>query len=454
MVVGDLLMETRRALGPRCSSFRDVAVSAFSARESAGLVLDATVTLQGFGTLVGYLVAVGDLVSSSVKKGWGLGGEVVVRPAFFLPRFGGEWDMAISTRVFTLILLSLGVFFPLCLLRRLESLRALAAGTMVIYFVFLLVLAKEAAAGGGGGGGELNWMGNGWAPLSRVLPIIALSYSCVPLMIEVRKQLERKLASQQQVDSAWRFVSIASFVASGFFYVATGFLGYVAFSASTQANVLSNLEDLGWIATGVNALFAVSLVVSYPLIAFVVREPIRRTFYFLTGAVFSDDNAADVRNGELHDDYRKDDDAELNSNNNNSQRSLTTNETKQSMKKNTEASQTDLSDARSNTNSVENPTFLMFVLEALIVTSLTLAAAIALPGIDVVLELIGGTAAVFVSYIAPVGLFLIVKPERTYAKDFYKAVTIGLVGMLISVLTCWNLWVSLSKGTTNGVGGG
>ena len=50
IVVGDLLMETRRALGPKVSSFREMAV-AVSGSQWGGVALDATVALQSFGTL-------------------------------------------------------------------------------------------------------------------------------------------------------------------------------------------------------------------------------------------------------------------------------------------------------------------------------------------------------------------------------------------------------------------
>jgi len=100
-------------------------------------------------------------------------------------------------------------------------------------------------------------------------------------------------------------------------------------------------------------------------------------------------------------------------------------------------------DNRSTDSKEYTPPWLLFTLEAAIVTSATLAAAIAVPGIDVVLELIGGTAAVFVSYVAPVGLFFLVKPEPTFRRDWFKALVIGFVGVWIGILTCWNLYASL-----------
>lgn len=85
--------------------------------------------------------------------------------------------------------------------------------------------------------------------------------------------------------------------------------------------------------------------------------------------------------------------------------------------------------------------FAMFSLEALCVTALALSASIAVPGIDVALEFIGGTAAVFVNYLAPVFMFLIVRPEATFKRDAGKAIFIGVVGALVTCSTLGNLFL-------------
>lgn len=443
IIVGDLLMETRRALGPKVSTFRDMGVAATGSRWG-GILLDATVTLQSFGTLCGYVIAVGDLVSSSLHKDWNVP-ELIQVPSFIANMIFSSSDdkniHVITVRSFSLIFLTVFVFFPLCLLKKLESLRSLAASTMFIYCFFLLVLLKECAtrvALGDFHMGEmgerkvmpsapLNWMNGGLNNLFRVLPIIALSYSCVPLMFEVRRTLERRLPSRSQVESSWKVVAIASFAASGFFYIATGFLGYVAFRGSTSANVLTNLEDLGWIASMVNALFAASLVVSYPLICFVVREPVRRVLFWSVSFVTREGDDEESSKNELDVEQRPVMSNAGGNGNNNVNNLSELNQSKDSLSRNPIDS---------------SPPLAIFVLEAAIVTSATLAAAIAFPGIDVILELIGGTAAVFVSYVAPVGLFYLVKPE-SFQKDRIKAFVIGLVGTWIGILTCWNLWVSL-----------
>ena len=448
VVVGDLLMETRRALGPRVSSFREMAV-AVTGSPWGGVVLDATVALQSFGTLVGYVVACGDLVSGSLlRKGLNAPDEV------YLP-MQADWRywlhgaltesfvapparILVGLRPLALICLTCFVFFPLCLLRKLESLRALAASTLVIYAIFLLVLGKEAimrvVIGDLGHFTEdddngtpqvmpaapLNWV-SGYTNLMRVLPIIALSYSCVPLMIEVRRNLEKRVASQNKVDAAWRIVIIAAFAASGFFYLCTGFLGYIAFRGSTSVNVLTNLDNLGPLAMAVNALFVASLIVSYPLICFVVREPVRRVVLWcmaLAGLRMAAHNAKKLKSESSVEDAVEESDDHGNNGN---------------------------SDTDASGDDDDDVPVLLFVLEAAIVTGGTLMAAIAVPGIDVVLELIGGTAAVVVSYIAPVGLFLAVKPARTYEKDRLKAVLIGLSGAFVGVLTCYNLWRSFAS---------
>ncbi len=124
-------------------------------------------------------------------------------------------------------------------------------------------------------------------------------------------------------------------------------------------------------------LFAVSLVVSYPLICFVVRQPFRRAL------------------------------------------------------------------ASSSRWSEKKPE-VVFSLEAMLVCLATLVAAIAVPGIDVALELIGGTAAVFVNYLAPVGIFFLVKPE-SFARRRLRATCIALVGTSVSLITLANLAARLTK---------
>lgn len=271
VVVGDLLMETRKALGPSVFSFREMGCAAFQSNY-AGYVLDFTVTLQSFGTLVGFVVAVGDLVSFSLRAQFGVSSQVEVP---FV-------HQVVSVRTYALMLLTLGVYFPLCLLRRLDSLRALAAFTMLVYVFFLLVLADSAFEAGDYSGVE--WYKADFVALFRVLPIIALSYSCVPLMMEVRSDFESKLATSPRLEQHWQRVVVHAFALSGSFYILTGFLGYLAFAQGTRPNVLANLQEqvgAGWLAHGVNLLFAISLIVSYPLICFVVRQPFRRALLSL-----------------------------------------------------------------------------------------------------------------------------------------------------------------------------
>ena len=246
----------------------------------------------------------------------------------------------------------------------------------IVYLFFLLVLFHQVVAGPKSKPSNTLhiWVGedHDLTGLFRVMPIIALRDSCVPLMMEIRADVESKLAHSAQLEHVWRWILVYSFGLSGMFYIFTGLFGYVGYGARTKPNVLRNLQDSGGsLAALVNFLFATSLVVSYPLICFVVRQPFRRAL------------------------------------------------------------------ATSSRWLATKPE-IIFSLEAMIVCTSTLVTAIAVPGIDVVLEFIGGTAAVFVNYLAPVGIFFLVRPE-SFPRRQYRAACIALVGTTVSIITLSNL---------------
>jgi sodium-coupled neutral amino acid transporter 2 len=146
------------------------------------LALQVAVILNNMGGLVVYLIIVGDVLVGA-KKETGLL-EPLGEP--FTNRF-----FAVGMTV----LLCVG---PLCLLRRIESLKYTSAASMVLSFVFVLItfslLTGRVAAGEVG---AVNWFPATDASLTdklRTLPMFVTAYVCHYNMHPVRCAAARKRA--------------------------------------------------------------------------------------------------------------------------------------------------------------------------------------------------------------------------------------------------------------------
>lgn len=368
--VSDIVMKVKEHVG--AATYRACAEECFG--KVGGLLLDIAIFLQSFGTLTGYTMVVGDVIPpvlmdiAGIPKGSNpnlitlndlLGPRLHLQQSIMdtmhqqtFANSEVNWTRAsltsmassiesISLRTLSMMFTSIFILVPLCLLRSLDSLRGLTASSFIAYFIMLFILFREAVRrvllydlgphineylGASDAttvlfgiqpsavpvmpASSLHWTGVTLGALFNVLPIITLSYSCVPFMFEVHRALlatkengshDSKDHPQQpdklqihvaagdsskaptNIEREWRFVTSTSFISACFFYTSFGFFGVLAFRGATLVNILTNLEQAvgSFVANCANVLFAMSLIASYPIIMSVVRQPLRRIFHFI-----------------------------------------------------------------------------------------------------------------------------------------------------------------------------
>lgn len=171
------------------------------------------------GTIV-YFVVVADLVSPVCQS------EVSARSALCEP----ELIMALSAVV----------VFPICLFRKLHLLQKITtAGVVCLVFLIAVVIARcsESIADNGGAADSaslVDWSAKDWV---FVFSIQGLSFCCqfnfAPLVGELRDPTEKRVGVL-----SWTTIGLASLASAVF-----GALGYSAFGADTDGNILLNYDD-------------------------------------------------------------------------------------------------------------------------------------------------------------------------------------------------------------------
>ena len=169
------------------------------------------------------------------------------------------------------------VHTPLCLLRRVDSLKFTSALSMCLSFLFIsitvaLVTDRLAA----GRIGNINWLPDKDASLGDVLktlPVVMTAYVCHynlhPIFAEMAQPSEPRM----------RRVATSALVLCTFVYWLVGTAAYVLFTDRTADDVLMNFgRDLDmqrgerWVERAVKLGYATSLSCTFPLIQVSLRQ--------------------------------------------------------------------------------------------------------------------------------------------------------------------------------------
>ncbi|KAJ4972017.1 hypothetical protein NE237_005116 [Protea cynaroides] len=251
-------------------TYAGVMREAFGGIGSLGLQI--CVMLTNLGSLIVYLIIIGDVLSGSQS------GESI-HLGILQEWFGFHWW---NTRAFALLFTVLFVMLPLVLLRRVESLRFTSAISVLLAVVFVgisLVMAILAL-----------WEGKTQRP--RLLPDLAHQsffelFTAVPVIVTAFTfhfnvhPIAAELSKPSKMVSAVRH----SLVLCSTIYLAVGFFGYLLFGDSIMPDILVNFDRnshtpmASLLDDMVRLSYALHLVLVFPLLNFSLRANVHEILF-------------------------------------------------------------------------------------------------------------------------------------------------------------------------------
>ncbi|KAF7038388.1 hypothetical protein CFC21_048581 [Triticum aestivum] len=257
-----MLRYTAWASGP--PSYAGIMGDAFGRRAGAA-ALNVFIAFTTAGTLVVYLIIIGDVLSGSVDGG----GE---HAGVLQELFGPQWW---TSREFVILATAVAVLLPLVLLRRVDSLRYTSAVSILLAAVFMLITMGIA----------VYTVFTGTAKMPRMLPDFSTLaspfelFTAVPVIVVAFTfhfnvhPIRAELSKTSDMKSAVRI----SLVLCAAIYAAVGFFGFLLFGDATMPDVLANFDRSS--GSGVpQALndaarlsYALHLVLVFPLLHYSLR---------------------------------------------------------------------------------------------------------------------------------------------------------------------------------------
>ncbi|KAF7024411.1 hypothetical protein CFC21_036770 [Triticum aestivum] len=245
-------------------SYAGIMGDAFGRRAGAA-ALNIFIAFTTAGTLVVYLIIIGDVLSGSVEGG----GE---HAGVLQELFGRQWW---TGREFVILATAVVVLLPLVLLRRVDSLRYTSAVSILLAAVFMLITMGIA----------VYTVFTGTAKMPRMLPDFSTLaspfelFTAVPVIVVAFTfhfnvhPIRAELSKTSDMKSAVRI----SLVLCAAIYAAVGFFGFLLFGDATMPDVLANFDRSS--GSGVpQALndaarlsYALHLVLVFPLLHYSLR---------------------------------------------------------------------------------------------------------------------------------------------------------------------------------------
>ncbi|KAF5187672.1 Amino acid transporter avt6c [Thalictrum thalictroides] len=229
------------------------------------VVLQVCIMVATLGTLIIYLIIIGDVLSGSESDG-------SVHLGILQEWFGIHWW---NSRAFTLFCIVIFIMLPLVLLRRVESLRFTSAISVFLAVVFVVISSVMAISA--------LWQGTTQTP--KLLPDLAHQtnflelFTAVPVIVTSFTfhfnvhPIVAELSKPSDMVSAVRI----SLVLCASIYCAVGYFGYALFGESTMADILANFDQSLTFTLGpllndtVRLSYALHLILVFPLLNFALR---------------------------------------------------------------------------------------------------------------------------------------------------------------------------------------
>nr|ACG46548.1 amino acid-polyamine transporter [Zea mays] len=228
-------------------------------------LLNVFVALTTTGTLVVYLIIIGDVMSGSVGGGDEHAGVLQ-------ELFGARWW---TGREFVLLVTAVFVLLPLVLRRRVDSLRFTSAISILLAVVFMLISSGIALYALFKGTATMPRMFPDFSRLSSpfelftAVPVIVVAFTfhfnVHPIRAELSKTSDMKVAVR------------VSLVLCAAIYAAVGFFGFLLFGDATMADVLANFDRSSGAGVpqalndAARLSYALHLVLVFPLLLFSLR---------------------------------------------------------------------------------------------------------------------------------------------------------------------------------------
>lgn len=247
----------------KTTSYSDLACDAFG---SAGrTLLQVCIVINNVGTLVVYMIIIGDVLSGSTSDG-------VHHSGVMEEWFGQYWW---TGRSFVLLLTTLIVFAPLISFKRVDSLRYTSALSVALAVVFVVITAGVA----------IIKLINGSIGMPRLMPKLVDQasfwrlFTVVPVLVTAYichhnvHPIENELKDSTQMKSIVRTsITLCTSV-----YLATSFFGFLLFGDQAMDDILSNFDGSLGIPYGlllndvVRVSYVVHLMLVFPIVFFSLR---------------------------------------------------------------------------------------------------------------------------------------------------------------------------------------
>ncbi|XP_065879799.1 amino acid transporter AVT6A-like [Euphorbia lathyris] len=236
-------------------------------------LLQICVLLNNIGTLIVYMIIIGDVISGTSSSG-------IHHSGLLEQWFGNYWW---TGRTCVLLFVTLAVFTPLAFFKRIDSLKytsALAVGLAVVFLVITAGITVFKLVNGSIGMPRLlpdvTNLTSFWN-LFTVVPVLVTAFICHFNVHTIQNELEDSTMIQPVV---WTSLALCSTV-----YIMTSFFGILLFGDSTLDDVLANFDtNLGVPYSYVlNDIVRISYALHLMLVFPVVFHPLRLN---LDGLIF------------------------------------------------------------------------------------------------------------------------------------------------------------------------
>ncbi|KAM7484473.1 hypothetical protein LguiA_000482 [Lonicera macranthoides] len=228
-------------------------------------VLQLCVVINNIGTLIVYMIIIGDVLSGTTSSG-------VHHAGVLEGWFGEQWW---NGRFFVLLFTTLGVFAPLACLKRIDSLKFTSAIAVALALFFLVITAGITVVKISNGSigmprllPEITDVNSVWK-LFTVVPVLVMAYICHFNVHTIGNELEDPSLIKPVVQTSLALCSTI--------YIMTSFFGFLLFGDSTLDDVLANFDtNLGipyssQLNDAVRLSYALHLMLVFPIVFYPLR---------------------------------------------------------------------------------------------------------------------------------------------------------------------------------------
>lgn len=190
------------------------------------------------------------------------------------------------------VFIAVAVMLPLCLMRKINSLRISSTLAILLILLFTLAVVIDGAA-------QVHRKGVDWPTITitppsfkdvlLIVPIICFAYVCHMNVFPIMGELQDPSYPRMSL------VSKISVVLAGVIYILTGTLGYLAFGSNTEPDIIKayqNMAEDGSVAAGTDHILlpttairvlqfglGIAITFTFPVVAYELRHSIEQLLW-------------------------------------------------------------------------------------------------------------------------------------------------------------------------------